>query len=570
MTEAASCRNGIIPLSRDAGLCPISDVFSVRRFLPRARNDEKWDGSTLRCMTRNPLRSPRPLWKLSPFLQPAALSALFALAGAGIACGSDGGASPASGGHGPSAGGASAGSANPAGGSGPAGGSTSSGGSVGVAGSAPIGGSAPIAGSGGTASGGTASGAGGSGTGGSGSATAGSGGSGIGTGGTGAGGGGAMHWVGTWTASPYATATDGMPPSGVTLANGVTRQITHASLGGKQIRVQYSNKKGTTALTIKAAHVALCKATPLVDSTIDTTTDKALTFSGSAMVSIPAGMEVWSDAVAFDLPALGNVTITTAFGSVPSEITSHNGSRTDSYFQNNSTDVSVANMASALHITHWYFISGMDVMAPADAKGIVAIGDSITDGRGVDPNANNRWTDYLAARLQANTATKNVSLMNQGIGATNLIGTSNDAAEGRFARDVLGQSGVKYVIIFDGVNDIGGSSSASFSSLKTVYDKLIKAGRDKGLLVYGGTILPFGGNSYYSDAHEAVRQQVNTYIKSGAFDGVIDFDAAVTNGKTGANEPSLLPATNSVDQLHPGPAGYKMMADKVDLTLFTK
>ena len=360
-----------------------------------------------------------------------------------------------------------------------------------------------------------------------------------------------------------------MPPSGVTLANGVTRQITHASLGGNQIRVQYSNKQGTTALTIKAAHVALCKATPLVDSTIDTSTDKALAFSGSATVTIAAGMEVWSDAVAFDLPALGNVTITTAFGSVPSEITSHNGSRTDSYFQNNSTDVSVANMASAPHITHWYFISGMDVMAPADAKGIVAIGDSITDGRGVDVNKNNRWTDVLAARLQANTATKNVSLMNQGIGATNLVGTGT-AAEARFARDVLGQSGVKYVIIFDGVNDIGGSSNASFATLKPVYDKLIKAGRDKGLLVYGATILPFGGNAYYSAAHESVRQQVNTYIKSGAFDGVIDFDAAVTNGKTGDNQPALLPATNSADQLHPGPEGYKMMADKVDLSLFTK
>ena len=377
-----------------------------------------------------------------------------------------------------------------------------------------------------------------------------------------------MHWVGTWTASPYETAPDGMPPTGVTLANGVTRQITHASLGGGQIRVQYSNKKGSTALTIKAAHVALCKAAPLVDSTIDTSTDKALAFSGSPSVTIAAGMEVWSDALVFDLPALGNVTITTAFGSVPSEVTSHNGSRTDSYFQNNSTDVSVANMASTMHTTHWYFISGMDVMAPAAATGIVAIGDSITDGRGVTPNANNRWTDYLAARLQGNPATKNVSLMNQGIGATNLAGTEPTSAESRFARDVLAQSGVKYVIIFDGVNDIGQGASAA--SLTAVYAKLIKAGHEKGVTVYGATILPFGGNTDYDDAahnHDGVRQEVNAYIKSGAFDGVIDFDAAVTDG---GNPAKLLASTNSADKLHPGPSGYKMMADKVDLTLFTK
>jgi len=363
-----------------------------------------------------------------------------------------------------------------------------------------------------------------------------------------------------------------MPPAGVTLANGVTRQITHASLGGKQIRVQYSNKKGSTALTIKAAHVALCKAMPLVDSTIDTTTDKALAFSGSAMVTIPPGAEVWSDAVAFDLPALGNVTITTAFGSVPSEITSHNGSRTDSYFQNNSTDVSVANMASAMKVTHWYFISGMDVMASADAKGIVAIGDSITDGRGVTPNANNRWTDVLAARLQANTATKNVSLMNQGIGATNLTGTDPKSAENRFARDVLGQSGVKYAIILDGVNDINGINSgneaATISSMKAVYDKLVKAAHDKGVLVYGGTITPFGGSDFGKDAtHEDARKQLNTYIKSGVFDGVIDFDSAV---KDPANAANLLASADSGDHLHPSPAGYKLMADIVDLSLFTK
>jgi len=518
-------------------------------------------------MTRHSFRSPSLLQNLMPFVQPAAFSALFAVAGAGLACGSgsdvntpaSGGQKPAAGGSATTSGGSSAGGAGPG-----TGGTTANGGTLGgVAGSA-TGGTAPIAGSGGS---GIAGGVGvaGSGAGGAGGATSGAGG-GSSSGGTGAGGGGATHWVGTWTASPYETADNGKPP--LPLANAVARQVTHASLGGGRIRVQFTNKLGTTPLVIKAAHVALCKAMPLVDGSIDTATDKALAFSGMPGVSIPAGAELWSDALDFALPALGNVSITTAFGSVPSEITSHNGARTDSYVKAASTDVSVANLTSADHNQHWWFITGMDVMAPAAAKGIVAIGDSVTDGRGVDPNANNRWTDILAARLQANAATVNVSIMNQGIGATNLIGSANNAAQGRFARDVLAQSGVKYVIIYDGVNDIGGG--AMTPALKSAYQAMISAAHDKGLLVYGGTIMPFNGYSYYSVDHEKTRQEINTFIRSGAFDGVLDFDAALTDGMTPPSLQAAFAQWAEKDGLHPGPVGYKKMGDSIDLTLFTK
>jgi lysophospholipase L1-like esterase len=281
-------------------------------------------------------------------------------------------------------------------------------------------------------------------------------------------------------------------------------------------------------------------------------------------LTLAQGMEVWSDPVDFTVPPLGNITITTALGSVPSSLTAHAGARTDSYVQAGSTDVSAANLTSAPHNLHWYFISGIDVMAPMDAKAIVAIGDSITDGRGTTDNGNTRWTDYLAARLQANPATANVAVLNQGIGATNLAG-GGTAAEARFARDVLAQSGVKYVIVLDGVNDINGNASSA--SLKAVYDKMIKAAHDKGLLIYGGTITPFGSNSYYSASHEQVRQDLNTYIKGTAFDGFIDFDAAVTDG---GSPPKLKSTADSGDGLHPGPDGYKAMADQADLMLFTK
>jgi lysophospholipase L1-like esterase len=354
-----------------------------------------------------------------------------------------------------------------------------------------------------------------------------------------------------------------MPPAA--LSNAVLRQVTRVSLGGSQIRVQFSNLSGNGPVTINTAHVAICPATGLADSTIDTATDTALAFSGMPSVTIAQGQEVWSDPVDFTIAPLAKVTITTAFGGVPSGLTGHAGSRTTSYVQAGSTDVSAASMASAQATDHWYYISGIDVMADASARGIVAIGDSITDGRGTTTNGNNRWTDILAARLQANAATANVAVMNQGIGATNLIGTGT-AAQARFARDVLGQSGVKYAIVFDGVNDIGGG--ASFEAMRTVYEELITAAHGAGLLIYGATILPFGASSYYNEDNETVREQVNTYIKSGAFDGVIDFDAAVTDGATPPNLATTYATWAQTDGLHPGPAGYQKMGETPDLALF--
>jgi len=438
-----------------------------------------------------------------------------------------------------------------------AGGSGGNPGSAGSSGAQPGAGGAPAAGGTGglTGNGGAPLTGGGAGTGAVSGGTAGA-----------AGDNGAAHWVGSWSASPYPVDSGNQPPA--SLANSVLRQVVHASLGGSQIRVQFSNLSGNGPVTVNAAHVALCKATPAVDSTIDPGTDQALAFAGSASVTIPAGKEVWSDPLAFNLPALGNISITTAFGSVPSNLTGHAGSRTTSYLQSASSQVGDASMSSAQKTDHWYYISGLDVMAEASAHCAVAIGDSITDGRGTDTNKNNRWTDVLAARLQGNPATSHVALMNQGIGATNLVGASGTAAEARFARDVLGQSGVRYAIVYDGVNDIGGG--ATFAAMKAVYDKLIAEAHQKGLLIYAGTILPFGANGYFSAAHESVRQQVNTYLKSGVFDGYLDFDAALTDGGEPPKLQTVYATWAQTDGLHPGPAGYQKMGETAELTLFTK
>jgi lysophospholipase L1-like esterase len=285
-------------------------------------------------------------------------------------------------------------------------------------------------------------------------------------------------------------------------------------------------------------------------------------------VIIAAEQEIWSDPLDFSVAAMGNVSITIAFGDVPSVLTGHAGSRTTSYQQASGADVAAASMASAQTVVSWYYISGMEVLADAPAKAVVAMGDSLTDGRGTDTDHNNRWTDDLEARLQANAATSNVAMMNQGIGATNLVGATGTSAQARFARDVLGQSGVRYVIVFDGVNDIGGG--ASFASMMSVYAGLIAQAHAHGLLIEGATITPFGTNAYYTAAHESVRQQVNAYIRSGVFDGVFDFDAAVTDG---GDPPSLLAQYDTwaqTDGLHLNPAGYQKLADSVDLTQFTK
>jgi len=382
------------------------------------------------------------------------------------------------------------------------------------------------------------------------------------SGGSGGANGGDSHWVGTWTGAPQLTETGNLPPT--PLSNLTLRQIVHISLGGSQIRVRFSNEFGDGPVTINQAHVAVCPATP-VNSTIDTSTDTALSFSGTATTTIATGAAVWSDPVDFPLAALSNLAITTAFGSVPTNVTGHPGSRTTSYEQAG-VSVSAANMTSAQSADHWYIISGVDVMASASAMGVVVLGDSIADGRGSTTNGNDRWPDDLARRLQANAPTAGVAVMNQGIGGNAITaGGLGPTAIARYSRDVLGASGVRWVVVFEGVNDIGGSATAD--SITSAYGSFISMAHARNLLIYGATITPFGSNAYYSVAHEATRQAVNTYIRSGAFDGFIDLDAAVSDTSV---PPKLQPAYDSGDGLHSTPVGYQKMADTFDLTLFTR
>lgn len=372
------------------------------------------------------------------------------------------------------------------------------------------------------------------------------------------------HWVTTWGCGPQLTEPGNLPPA--VLANSTLRQFVHTTIGGKHLRVRFSNAYGTDPVTINSAHVALAAGTGSAgNGDINLATDQALTFRGAPSVVIPPGEVVLSDPFAFDLPAITNIAVSIYFGNISaSTINGHPGSRTTSFIQSSNV-VSAASLPSASKTQHWYIITGVDVLGDASSQALVVLGDSITDGRGSTTDGNDRWPDDLASRLNANAATARVSVVNMGIGGNGIYGGLGPAALKRFDRDVINQCGARWLIIFEGVNDIGGGTSGE--SLITAYQQLIAKARAHNFRVYGATITPFGGSGYDSTAHEIARQTVNAWTRTNnLYDAVIDFDAVTRDLATPAN---LLPAYDSGDHLHLSPAGYHAMADAIDLNLFT-
>ncbi|WP_437592910.1 SGNH/GDSL hydrolase family protein [Sorangium sp. So ce1000] len=408
-------------------------------------------------------------------------------------------------------------------------------------------------------------GAGGSDAGGGGAAaTGGSAGEGGGVGGGGGAGGAAeAHWVGTWATGPQLTETGNNPPA-PGLANNTLRQVVYTSIGGSAVRLLLSNEFGDGPVTMESVHIA---ESTTADG-INAATDHALKFAGADSVTIPVGKSVFSDPIDFAVQPLTKMAITIKFGAVPAGITGHPGSRTNSYIQTGN-GVSAANLTSPVSTAHWYYITGLDVDAAPEAAAVVVLGDSITDGRGSDTDGNTRWPDFLSRRLRSNQGTQHVAVLNQGIGGGQVLsGGLGPTAKARFQRDVLDQRGAKWLIIFEGVNDIGTDSVANVADgLIAAYGEFITKAHDKGMRVYGAPITPFGGNGYYSAAHEETRQKVNTWIRtSGKFDAVIDFEPAVVD----PNDPTKLKADLDYqdDGLHFNPTGLETLAKQVDLLLF--
>ncbi len=371
-------------------------------------------------------------------------------------------------------------------------------------------------------------------------------------------------WVGTWGTAEQLIEPSNMPPK-PGLSNNTLRQIVCVSLGGNRLRVRFSNEFSTSSVTLITVHLAISAS----GSAIDSATDNTLLFDGKPEVAIAAGTAVTSDPLVFSVKPRTNLAITIHFGNTSPDLTGHPGSRTTSYLLSDN-QVSSVNFSGAITTDHWYIIKGVDVEAPESAAAVVVLGNSITDGRGSGTNKQNRWPDELAIRLQKNLNTRQVAVLNMGIGGNCILRNClGSAALSRFENDVIAQNGVRWLIILEGINDIGQApkaDSATAVNLIAAYKQMIDLAHVNGILVYGATLLPFGGSFYDSVDHEAAREQVNEWIRnSGRFDAVIDLDAALHDP---ANPLRLLPSADSGDHLHPSETGHRMMADAVDLTIF--
>ena len=377
---------------------------------------------------------------------------------------------------------------------------------------------------------------------------------------------GAKKWVGTWSTAPQLVEPRNMPPE-PGLANNTLRQVVCVSIGGDKIRVRFSNAFSPDPVTMKTVQIAESEG----GSNIDESTLKTLNFNGKQTVTMEPGTAVTSDPLAFNLDPRMELAITIHFGSTSEDVTGHPGSRTTSYLLPGN-QVSKKDFAEAATADRWYVINGIDVKAPKSAEAIAILGNSITDGRGSGTNQQNRWPDILAKRLLDNPETKNVAVLNQGIGGNCVLRFClGPSALDRFERDVLDQHGVKWLIILEGTNDLGQAQSKEDANriakdLIAAYKQMIKKAHTENIKVYGGTITPFGESFYYADYREKARKKVNEWIRtSGQFDAVIDFDKAVRNPE----KPSTIqPDLHSGDHLHPNEKGYEKMGETINLELF--
>lgn len=375
----------------------------------------------------------------------------------------------------------------------------------------------------------------------------------------------AKKWVGTWGTAPQLVESNNMPPA-PGLTNNTLRQVVCVSIGGKKLQLKFSNKFGRSPVTMKAVEIAVSTG----GSTINESTSKTIKFKGREQITMEPGTELTSDAVSFDLKPRMEVAITISFGEVSPALTGHPGSRKTSYILSGEQNSPNADFSIAVKTDHWYIITGIDVESKS-AAAIAIIGDSITDGRGSGTNQQNRWPDILAMQLLNKNDDKPIGVLNMGIGGNAVLrGGLGPTALNRFDRDVLQQEGVKWVIVYEGVNDLGSTrdSAAAFNVAKgliAAYDTMITKAHDRGLKIYGATITPFNKASYYRPYRDAARNLINDWIRtSGHFDGVIDFDKAIRD----PNDPATILAEAQSDYLHPNELGYQMMGKAIDLSLF--
>ncbi len=393
------------------------------------------------------------------------------------------------------------------------------------------------------------------------------------------------HWVATWATPqpliraqprPPAPARAGAPGRGGDPAmraiatngfhNQTVRMIVHTSIGGTRVRIRLENSFGAAPVVVGTAHVAIRNN----DSGILPASDRALTFSGRPNCTIGPGMVILSDAVDLTVAKQSDIAVSLYFPEETGPPASHGGLH-QSYVAKEGDQTAQPALADAMTSGQYYWLAGVDVLAPANASLIVALGDSITEGFRSTPNENRTWPDRLSARLSANRNTAEMAVVNEGIGGNRLLRDGTGAnAIARLDRDVLSQSGVKWMIVLETINDIGHSKAdpAPADDLIAGFKQIVNRAHAAGVRVVGCTLPPYEGANYYSEDGEATREAVNKWIKTGgAFDAVADFDAA-TQDKT--NPKKLRAEFDPGDHLHLNDAGYQAMADSFDLTVFAR
>ena len=369
----------------------------------------------------------------------------------------------------------------------------------------------------------------------------------------------AQNWVGTWATAPQTVVKSFMPYNNC-MTNRSVRQVVKVSIGGGVIRLKLSNIYSMQPVEIRSIYIAHAKDS----SDIDAKTAQYFKFGNSYKTVIPAGKQIVSDALKFNLRNLERVAITINYTSAPEIPTVHMGSRTTSYIMKGVTNAH-SNFAKAFRENHWYNISGIDVYTMSNNMSAIAIiGNSITDGKCSTDNAQNRWPDVMSEMLQLKHKITNQGVLNLGIGNNRVTvpGGFGALAKERFDRDILMQSGVKKVVIFEGVNDIGAARSGSSETVaRQIIESIqgmVKKAKARKMKVYLGTITPFKGAGYYTHFHEAARLYVNDWIRSQAknVDGILDFAKLLQDPN---DDKRMKREYASNDWLHPNPAGYKAM-----------
>ena len=369
----------------------------------------------------------------------------------------------------------------------------------------------------------------------------------------------AQNWVGTWATAPQTVVKSFMPYNNC-MTNRSVRQVVKVSIGGDVIRLKLSNIYSMQPVEIRSIYIAHAK-----DSfAIDAKTAQYFKFGNSYKTVIPAGKQIVSDALKFNLRNLERVAITINYTSAPEVPTVHMGSRTTSYIMKGVTNAH-SNFEKAFRENHWYNISGIDVYTMSNNMSAIAIiGNSITDGKCSTDNAQNRWPDVMSEMLQLKHKITNQGVLNLGIGNNRVTvpGGFGALAKERFDRDILMQSGVKKVVIFEGVNDIGAARSGSSETVaRQIIESIqgmVKKAKARKMKVYLGTITPFKGAGYYTHFHEAARLYVNDWIRSQAknVDGILDFAKLLQDPN---DDRRMKREYASNDWLHPNPTGYKAM-----------